>query len=171
MIDIQFIIRPLTGPMVIVPIVFLGLNLARFLWVLRRTLHLPGLTALRAMYGLFSIGWAIAYACVRGLIRRDGVFLRPPKTIDSSAVFSPLRVTQLEMGLGPLCLMMAVLVISFNFSLWTIFLAGCWAGTPVFIWRHRSTACWGSRRLAGLRPIPKMLATVASKRCFVPGLR
>ena len=118
-VDIQVAIRPLTGPIIIVPIIFLGLNLMRFLWILRQTLNLSWSTALRAMYGMFSISWTIAYACVQGLIHRDGIFLRTPKIKEAAPTLNAVRVTSWETGLGLLCLMVALVVFDPDFNSWT----------------------------------------------------
>ena len=96
----RFSIRPLTGPLLIMPAVFLFLHLWRFLWVLRRSLHLRTRTALRSMYNFFSLGWAVTLACFQGLIQKKGVFLRTPKARDDSKILGALRVTQWEALIG-----------------------------------------------------------------------
>jgi cellulose synthase/poly-beta-1,6-N-acetylglucosamine synthase-like glycosyltransferase len=96
----QFSIRPLTGPLLIMPAVFLFLHLWRFLWVLRQSLHLRARTALRSMYNFFSLGWVVTLACLQGLIQKKGVFLRTPKSRDDSKVLGALRVTQWEGLIG-----------------------------------------------------------------------
>lgn len=95
-----FSVRPLTGPLLILPAVFLILHLWRFLWVLRKSLRLPAFTALRSMYNFFSLGWAVTLACIQGLIFKKGVFLRTPKSKGESKVWSALRVTQWETSIG-----------------------------------------------------------------------
>jgi cellulose synthase/poly-beta-1,6-N-acetylglucosamine synthase-like glycosyltransferase len=95
-----FSVRPLTGPLLVMPALFLFLHLWRFLWVLRRALHLPPRIALRSMYNFFSLGWAVTLACIQGLIRPRGVFLRTPKARGHSRVYSALRVTQWETLIG-----------------------------------------------------------------------
>lgn len=96
----RFAIRPLTGPLLIMPAVFLFLHLWRFLWVLRHALHLRARTALRSMYNFFSLGWVVALACFQGLIQKKGVFLRTPKSRDNSQVLGALRMTQWEGLIG-----------------------------------------------------------------------
>ena len=99
-----FSVRPLTGPLLIVPAVFLFLHLWRFLWVLRQSLHLRARTALRSMYNFFSLGWVVTLACIQGLILKKGVFLRTPKSKGQSKMWSALRVTQWEAMIGLLFL-------------------------------------------------------------------
>jgi cellulose synthase/poly-beta-1,6-N-acetylglucosamine synthase-like glycosyltransferase len=95
-----FSVRPLTGPLLIVPALFLFLHLWRFLWVLRKSLHLPARVALRSMYNFFSLGWVVTLACIEGIIRRKGVFLRTPKSKSHSKVLGALRATQWETLIG-----------------------------------------------------------------------
>lgn len=95
-----FAIRPLTGPLLIMPAIFLFLHLWRFLWVLRQALHLRVRPALRAMYSFFSLGWAVTLACFQGLIQEKGVFLRTPKARGESKVLHALLVTQWETLIG-----------------------------------------------------------------------
>ncbi|HKG53578.1 MAG TPA: glycosyltransferase [Anaerolineales bacterium] len=127
----RFSIRPLTGPLLIMPAVFLFLHLWRFLWVLRQALHLRARTALRSMYNFFSLGWAVTLACFQGLIQKKGVFLRTPKSRDDSKVLGALRVTQWEgligltfMGFG----LAAVIAHPHLKSLWLGFLLA-WQGS------------------------------------------
>jgi cellulose synthase/poly-beta-1,6-N-acetylglucosamine synthase-like glycosyltransferase len=96
----RFSIRPLTGPLLIMPAVFLFLHMWRFLWVLRHSLHLRARTALRSMYNFFSLGWVVTLACLQGLIQKKGVFLRTPKTRDDAKILSALQVTQWEGLIG-----------------------------------------------------------------------
>ena len=96
----RFSIRPLTGPLLIMPAVFLFLHMWRFLWVLRHALHLRARTALRSMYNLFSLGWVVTLACFQGLIQKKGVFLSTPKTRDDSKILGALRLTQWEGLIG-----------------------------------------------------------------------
>ena len=95
-----FSVRPLTGPLLIIPALFLFLHMWRFLWVLRQALHLRLRVALRSMYNFFSLGWAVTLACLQGLIRKRGVFLRTPKSQGTSRTWDALRVTQWEMLIG-----------------------------------------------------------------------
>jgi cellulose synthase/poly-beta-1,6-N-acetylglucosamine synthase-like glycosyltransferase len=99
-----FSVRPLTGPLLIVPALFLFLHLWRFLWVLRKSLHLPARVALRSMYNFFSLGWVVTLACIEGIIRKKGVFLRTPKSKSHSRVLGALRATQWETLIGLLFL-------------------------------------------------------------------
>jgi cellulose synthase/poly-beta-1,6-N-acetylglucosamine synthase-like glycosyltransferase len=109
----QFTIRPLTGPMIILPAVFLLLNMSRFLWLLKTILKLPWCKALRSMYSFFSLSWVIALATIQGLVQSGGVFLRTPKSKGRSKVAQALASTRWEMLLG-----LAVLLI--GISVWIV---------------------------------------------------
>jgi cellulose synthase/poly-beta-1,6-N-acetylglucosamine synthase-like glycosyltransferase len=108
----QFVVRPLTVPLLIMPAIFLLLHMWRFLWLLRQALQLTWHTAFRAMYSFFSMGWVVTLACFQGLIRSEGVFLRTPKSATESKLVQALRSTQWEAGIGMICLAtgLAVLV-------------------------------------------------------------
>ncbi len=97
-------IRPLVGPLLIVPGVFLLLNTWRFVWVKRYTFKLSLGRALRAMYGFFSLGWVVTLASLQGLIQAKGIFLRTPKSEGQSRLRKAVQVTQWETGIGLLCL-------------------------------------------------------------------
>ena len=99
----RFAIRPLTGPLLIMPAMFLFLHLWRFVWVLRHKLNLSWRTALRSMYNFFSLGWAVTLACFQGLIQKKGVFLRTPKTKSRSRRLQALQMTQWETLIGLAC--------------------------------------------------------------------
>ncbi len=104
-------IRPLVGPLLIVPGVFLLLNIWRFVWVLRYCFNLSFGKALRSMYGFFSLGWVVTLASLQGLIQAKGVFLRTPKSEGQSRLLKAVQVTQWETGIGLVCL--AIGVVSF----------------------------------------------------------
>jgi len=118
----HYTIRPLTSPLLIMPAVFLFLNLWRFLWVLRNKLRLTWVMALLTMYNFFSMGWAVTLACIQGLIQPKGVFLRTPKVQSSSKFLRALRVTQWETLIGLICMIIGTLAFITNPSVRTFFL-------------------------------------------------
>jgi hypothetical protein len=79
--------------------------------------------ALWSMYGLFSVGWAVAQGCLQGLIQPKGVFLRTPKTRDQTRLGKALQVTRWETGLGLVCGVTALVILAVDFNLTTICLA------------------------------------------------
>jgi len=57
------------------------------------------------MYNFFSLGWAVTLACIQGLIQREGVFLRTPKSDTSSKAWHAIQVTQWETAIGLICML------------------------------------------------------------------
>jgi cellulose synthase/poly-beta-1,6-N-acetylglucosamine synthase-like glycosyltransferase len=112
-------VRPLTDTILIVPAVFLFLHLLRFLWVLRNRLDISLGMAVATMYNFFSLGWAVTLACFQGLIQREGVFLRTPKSKTSSRIWHAIHVTQWETAIGLICLIAGLLAFAANPNLRT----------------------------------------------------
>jgi len=96
-------VRPLTNTLMILPAVFLLLHIWRFLWVLRNRLKLSLGRAVATMHNFFSLGWAVTLACIQGIIQKEGVFLRTPKSQSSSRIWHALHVTQWETSIGLVC--------------------------------------------------------------------
>ncbi len=101
-------VRPLVGAVAAVPLVFLALNLWRFLWALRYALKLRWVEAWRAMGTYFSLSWVVTLASIQGLIQPRGVFLRTPKTGSRSGLMRALRITQWETMVGLICLLVGL---------------------------------------------------------------
>ncbi|MGH8995430.1 MAG: glycosyltransferase, partial [Acidimicrobiales bacterium] len=73
-------IRPLIGPTILLPAMLLIVGLLRAVWALRQRTGISYGRALLAFANWLSLSWTVALACVQGLVRREGVFLRTPKT-------------------------------------------------------------------------------------------
>ncbi len=116
------VIRPLTGPLIVVPTIFLIMGVWRFLWVLRYTLRLSVKDGLRTMANFFSLGWTVTLACIQGLIQPAGVFMRTPKSKSSSNVIRAVQAAQWETVIGVLCVVLAVAVNLFQPQPTTLFL-------------------------------------------------
>src|SRR5688572_24585450 len=102
-------VRPLTDTVLIIPAVFLVLHILRFIWVLRNRLRVSMDMAVATMYNFFSLGWAVTLACIQGLVQREGVFLRTPKTTTSSKAWRAIQVTQWETAIGLICVLAGLL--------------------------------------------------------------
>ena len=102
-------IRPLTDTVLIIPALFLFLHILRFIWVLRNRLRVSIGMAIATMYNFFSLGWAVTLACIQGLVQREGVFLRTPKTTTSSKSWRAIQVTQWETAIGIICVFAGLL--------------------------------------------------------------
>jgi hypothetical protein len=84
------------------------LNMIRFIWVLGRTLHLSFPVAIRSMYNFFSMGWVVTLATIQGLIQKEGVFLRTPKSKSKSKVLGALMTAQWETLIGLACIIAGI---------------------------------------------------------------
>ena len=92
----------LGGPLLLLPLTFLVTSVLRTLWGLRATRRCSWGEALGALGVMWSLGWVVTLACLHGLVRRKGVFLRTPKTSRASLV-RVLRSTSAESLLGGAC--------------------------------------------------------------------
>lgn len=134
----EFVVRPLTAPLLIMPAVFLLLHMWRFLWLLRHTLRLTWGRAFRAMYSFFSMGWVVTLACLQGLVRSESVFLRTPKSASDSQLWQAFRSVQWETAIGLICLVtgLAVLihpqVTTFLLSIFLIWQASLYLAAPYY---------------------------------------
>ena len=102
------LIRPLTGPLIVIPVVFLFTGIWRFLWVLRYALNLSLKDGLRAMGNFFSLGWTVTLGCVQGLIQPEGVFTRTPKSPSASGFVRAIHAARWEAAIGMTCIIVAV---------------------------------------------------------------
>jgi cellulose synthase/poly-beta-1,6-N-acetylglucosamine synthase-like glycosyltransferase len=150
-----FVIRPLTGPLLTLPAIFLVLNMWRFLWVLRRKLNLDWRMAIITMYNFFSLGWVVSLASIQGLIQPVGVFLRTPKSKSQSKVWHAIQSTRWEAGIGTACLAAGVAAFithpaiqTFVLGILLIWQAGLYMAAPAY-----SLLSLGA---PGPRPVPEV---------------
>jgi len=127
-------IRPLTNTILVIPTVFLSLHILRFLWVLRNRLRVSLGMAAATMYNFFSLGWAVTLACIQGLVQREGVFLRTPKSKTSSRTWHAIHVTKWETAISLVCILTGLLAFGANqnwrtFSLCVLLI---WQGSLYF---------------------------------------
>ncbi|HLK44365.1 MAG TPA: glycosyltransferase, partial [Acidimicrobiales bacterium] len=89
-------IRPLVGPTILLPAVLLLTGLLRAVWALRERTGISTRRAVLAFANWLSLSWTVAIACVQGLVRNEGVFLRTPKREDSSKLLTALWAARTE---------------------------------------------------------------------------
>jgi cellulose synthase/poly-beta-1,6-N-acetylglucosamine synthase-like glycosyltransferase len=89
-------IRPLVGPTVLLPAALLLSGLLRAVWALRQRTHVSYRRALLAFINWLSLSWTVALACIQGLLRREGVFLRTPKTESHDKLSAALLAARSE---------------------------------------------------------------------------
>ncbi len=94
----------------LLPLAFWGVGIARTLWALRATRRCTLGEAVGALAILWSLSWVVALACLQGVMRRNGVFLRTPKA-GKAALLHALRSTLSETFLAAACWGVGVLVL------------------------------------------------------------
>lgn len=96
--------QPLAGAVVVTPFLFIFIGVSRFLWVLRCRVRCTWGQALSAFTILLSLTWVVTLACVLGLIKRQGVFLRTPKKRAAVDPWHAARIVSRETLIAGLCL-------------------------------------------------------------------
>lgn len=92
----QVTLRPLLGVAVLLPAALLTSGLVRAVWALRRRTGIGLRRALLAFANWLSLSWTVALACVQGLVRSRGVFLRTPKQAEGYGLANALWATRAE---------------------------------------------------------------------------
>jgi cellulose synthase/poly-beta-1,6-N-acetylglucosamine synthase-like glycosyltransferase len=119
-----FVIQRLSGIGLVLPLVFIALNLMRYLWALRQTTGVGPALALAALRVNLSLSWVIALACVRGLTQERGVFLRTPKFRGAPAI-RELRLVWVESVIAVSAAVLLTLVtLEASFAPFGVVLAG-----------------------------------------------
>lgn len=101
-------VLPFVGAVLFVPPIFLMFSIARFLWALRVRERCTAGQAASALAVLLGLTWVVTLACLRGLVSRQGVFLRTPKQGSVARVGDTLAIVGWETALGLLCFACAV---------------------------------------------------------------
>jgi hypothetical protein len=104
-----FALRPLLGMSILLPAALIGGGLLRAVWALRLRARIGARRAALALGNWLSLSWTVSLACVQGLIRRRGAFLRTPKVGERRSLVQALWAARTETVLA--------------FSLWA---AGLW---------------------------------------------
>ncbi len=89
-------LRPLLGATVLLPAALIGSGLMRALWALRVRTRIGLGRAFLAFLNWLSVSWTVAIACVQGLVRRRGVFMRTPKSGERRDVLSAVWTARTE---------------------------------------------------------------------------
>lgn len=158
-------IRPLTDTVIIVPAVFLLLHILRFLWVLRNRLRISLGMAFATMYNFFSLGWAVTLACIQGLVQKEGVFLRTPKSGSGSRAWHAIQVTQWETTIALICAMAGVLsfILDPNWRTFSLMVLLFWQGSlyiaaPIYSLLSLKAAGASAPRVEQGKPVMEDLA-------------
>lgn len=89
-------IRPLVGPTILLPATLLIVGLLRAVWALRNRTGISYGRALLAFTNWLSLSWTVALACIQGLVRREGVFMRTPKSEDDRHLWATIASARTE---------------------------------------------------------------------------
>jgi cellulose synthase/poly-beta-1,6-N-acetylglucosamine synthase-like glycosyltransferase len=134
--------RPFAGPAVVVPLSLAAVGALRAVWALRSLGGIGTRRALLAFANWLSLSLTVAYATARGIVRRDGVFLRTPKWRSDGGLIDALRATLPEtlLALG-LAVAGAVAAASRTWGLAALALwqAGVYACAPTMAWLNLHT--------------------------------
>jgi len=103
----QFFLQPLAPAVLVVPFLFIFIGVSRFLWAFRVRLRCGFRRAVSAFMVLMALTWVVTLACVLGLVKKRGVFLRTPKKRTDTDRWHPLRIVTHEAALAGLCLVAA----------------------------------------------------------------
>jgi len=108
-------LRPILGVAVLLPAALVTSGLVRALWALNRRTGIGLRRALLAFASWLSLSWTVALACVQGLVRSRGVFLRTPKQAEGYRLANALWTARAE----------------------TVLAAALWGGAGLLAgWRH-----------------------------------
>ncbi len=93
-------LRPLVGPTILLPAALLGTGLLRAVWALHERTGISYRRSVLAFVNWLSLSWTVALACIQGLSRREGVFLRTPKSGDEHRLWAAIAAARSELALA-----------------------------------------------------------------------
>ena len=111
-------VQPLAPAVMLVPFIFMFVGVSRFLWALRVRLRCGAGRALSAFMILLGLTWVVTLACVLGLVKRQGVFLRTPKKRTGIDPWHAMRIVSQETTIAALCAAAIVALLVTNEQSW-----------------------------------------------------
>ncbi|MEE8405481.1 MAG: glycosyltransferase [candidate division Zixibacteria bacterium] len=127
-------LQPLTGAALVVPFIFILFGVIKFLWAFRIRSKCTFVEAGRAFMILLSLTWAVTLACVLGLTKKEGVFLRTPKQRGSNTFARSLKVIGKEILLASLCILVIALLLALEESTASVLLMAGLLSWQAFIY-------------------------------------
>jgi len=103
-------IQPLAGAVMVIPFLFVFIGVSRFLWALRHRVGCNLVQAGSSFTILLALTWVVTLACMLGLVKERGVFLRTPKRRQAGDRWQPFRVVSQETALGAVCFVAAAIL-------------------------------------------------------------
>jgi len=89
-------LRPLYGAAVLLPSALIVSGIVRALWALRIKTRIGWSRAVLAFVNWLALSWTVALACLQGLTRSRGPFLRTPKTDEHNRLLAALWAARAE---------------------------------------------------------------------------
>lgn len=140
-------LQPMAGATLYVPFIFIIFGLTKFLWALRIRVGCTMGQAYRAFLILLSLTWVVTLACVLGLTKKEGVFLRTPKQRGQPALIRSIQLLGKEILFSVGCLSCALLLLAtesvtgtiillLGLLVWQAFIYG--SALIANIWSYRS---------------------------------
>ena len=132
-------IRPLIGPTILLPATLLAVGLLRAIWALRMRTRISYPRAVFAFVNWLSLSWTVAFACIQGLIRREGVFMRTPKSEDDRSLWAAIVSARTELSLTVVMWGMAAALAATTTATWLLIALLSWQG---FVYASAPMMSW-----------------------------
>ncbi|MFN2543049.1 MAG: glycosyltransferase, partial [Actinomycetota bacterium] len=144
----QIGLRPLFGVAVLLPAALIASGVLRALWSLRHRTGIGLRRAILAFLNWLSMSWTVAVACVQGLVRREGVFMRTPKTAERNRLASALWAARTELLIAGMLWAAGALVAVKGRGNWFLLALFAWQGmvyasAPFMSWLNLHTRLSG----------------------------
>ncbi|GAC1611540.1 MAG: hypothetical protein NVS3B26_25430 [Mycobacteriales bacterium] len=94
------VLRRLSGVVLVLPALLVLLGLLRGVGVVKARTTATWRDAAGALLLLLALSWTVTLACVRGLVQKEGVFLRTPKTREEPSLRDAFRANRVESAAG-----------------------------------------------------------------------
>jgi len=116
----KFAVAPMDGNRSLLPLSLIVIATICMMWTLRHWTTLSPRRALLSLVISLSVTWVIALACIEGVARRDGVFLRTSKAAGRRRILSALRLTRVETALAVVLYTCVGLLAGFRHGPWLL---------------------------------------------------
>jgi cellulose synthase/poly-beta-1,6-N-acetylglucosamine synthase-like glycosyltransferase len=106
----KFIFYPITSTIFVIPIGIMYCRIAIFTWALKKLSNCRWTDSFGAIIALISLSWIVAWACLRGLSAKTGIFVRTNKFKIKNKNLDILLNTITETTISLLCIIIAILM-------------------------------------------------------------
>ena len=115
-----FAVSPMDGTRSLLPLSLIVIATICMMWTLRHWTVLSYRRAILSLVISLSVTWVIALACIEGVARRDGVFLRTSKSSGRRSIVAALRLTRVETLLAVVLYLCAGLLTATRHGPWLL---------------------------------------------------